>query len=238
MRNFIERGVSTPRSTAALATLEQSFTELLDVVLAERQTGRVSSLVVDDTSGRSIGLFLHRGLALLGEKTPITFVCPPGPGEHGRRAIATLSRSQVELLGDTPLIITEVIASGEAVGSIVRALNGVGRVPDIATLSGFLTCPETFGAEPIMARHGRLPPGDVGKVLMPHVLSYAAQDLLTSDKIYAGVIREDINSTVVRPVTQVSASTEVAAEFKAFRGEIYRLAQSLAHKLLAHKPGA
>jgi hypothetical protein len=167
-------------------------------------------------------------MALLGEKTPIIFVCPPRPGARGEREAAILTPRQTELLGGTPLIVTEIIYSGEAVGSIVRALNRVGRVPDIASMSGFLTASEPYGPVLETSPVGRRPRGEFGKIVMSSSLSYAAQDLLTTDKVYAGVIREDISSTRVRPVRSMTDNPEVALEVNAFRGEIYRLAARLA----------
>jgi len=217
---------TTPHAAKVIAVVEPSLVGLLDKVAPEVEAGRVSSLVVDDTSGRPIGLFLHRSLELLGHKLPIIFVCPPGPGEEGKREVASLTPHQVALLGDAPLVVTEVIYSGEATGSIVRALNQVGRVPAIASLSGFLVRDESERGEMMLvtSRSGRDPSGEFSEIVMPEKLSYAAQDILCADKVLSGVIREDAASTKVYPTATVHPTDLVRREVRAFRKELYRVA--------------
>ena len=230
----LERGDSAARQK--IAVVEASLLGLLDRILPEVEAGRVSSLVVDDTSGRAIGLFLHRALDRLGHPLPISFVCPPGPGPDGKRAVAHVAPAQVAVLGEYPLIVTEVIHSGEAVGSIVRAVNATGRIPAIASLSGFLVPrdPNEPWSTLVPSPAGRTPPGTYSTVFMPAQLSFDAQDLLCSDKVTAGVLREDVGSPRVLSAARMCPTPEVRRAVRAFREELYALA---AHAANINSPG-
>ncbi|MFM1849046.1 MAG: hypothetical protein RL417_2520 [Pseudomonadota bacterium] len=217
---------TTPQAAQKIGVVEASLVGLLDKILPEVEHGRVSSLVVDDTGGRAIGLFLHRSLELLGHKLPLVFVCPPGPGEGGKREISQLTPRQIDSLGEHPMIVTEVIYSGEAVGSIVRALNSAGKVPAIASLSGFLVrdysmrWPITL----VTSRRGTRPEGQFSKVFMPAELSFEAQELLCADKITSGVMRQNVSLSRVVPTAAAHPTDEVRREVRAFRAALYRLA--------------
>ena len=228
--SVLEHRPTTPHSAQKIGVVESSLVGLLDKLLPEVEHGRVSSLVVDDTSGRSVGIFLHRALELLGHKLPLIFVCPPGPHAGGQRDIAELSPRQIDQLGDSPVVVTEVIHSGEATGSIVRALNRADRIPMIASLSGFLIRDdsEPWSMLLLTSREGRHPPGLFSKVIMPEALSFEAQDLLSSDKLTSGVLREDAASTRVLPTAALYPRADVRREVRAFRSELYNLADSVA----------
>jgi hypothetical protein len=230
--NMQEPSRQSGAAAQRLEVIERSLLGLLDKILPEVECGRVSSLVVDDTSGRAIGLFLHRALDRLGHSLPILFVCPPGPDASGKRTEATLNPHGVSALGEHPLIVTEVIHSGEATGSIVRAINRVGKTPTIASLSGFLVPDdsEPWSIDWVLRRSGRPPPGAYSAILMPDELSYKAQELLCSDKVTAGVLREDAGSTRVLPIGVAYPAEDIRREVREFREELYRLAAQAANQ--------
>lgn len=90
----------------------------------------------------------------------------------------------------------------------------------------------------ITSRYGRSPAGCYAEVLMPANLSFDAQDLLSADKITAGVMRADAGSTNVFSTHRLHPTEEVRREVRAFRQELYRVATQAANDRAAKARGS